>query len=50
MGEWIKKLFYRYTMKLLFSHNKKKKRKSYHVKTWMDLEGIVLRDISDKDK
>ena len=48
MVEWIKKLFYRYMMKLLFSHNKK--RKSYHVTTWMDLEGIMLSDISDKDK
>ena len=48
MVEWIKKLFYRYMMKLLFGQNKK--RKSYHVTTWMDLEGIMLSDISDKDK
>ena len=48
MDEWMKKLCYRYTMKLLFSH--KKGKKSYHVTTWMDLQGIMFSDISQTDK
>ena len=50
MDEWIKKMWYLYIMKY-YSAIKKKEILPYAT-TWMDLEGIMLSEISrtDKDK
>ena len=51
VDEWIKKLWYIYTMGY-YSAVKKKKEILSFVTTWMDLESILLSEISrpDRDK
>ena len=47
-NEWIKKLWYIYTMEY-YSAIKRRKILPFAT-TWMDLEGIMLNKMSDKDK
>ena len=48
VGEWIKKLWYIYTMEY-YSVIKKKKLLRFAI-TWMDLESIMLSEISQPEK
>ena len=48
MDEWIKKLWYTYTMEC-YSAIKKNENLPF-VTTWMDLEGIMLSEISQTEK
>ena len=47
-GEWIKKTWYRHTMEYYTSF--KRKESLSHATTWMNLEGIVLSEISKTQK
>ena len=46
--EWIKKIWYTYTMEY-YSATKKNDILPFEA-TWMDLEGIMLNEMSEKDK
>ena len=48
MGEWIKKMWYTHTMEH-YSFLKKKEILPY-VTTWIDLEGIMLSEVSHAQK
>ena len=48
MGEWIKKMWY---ICIQWSITQKLKRmKSCHLQLWMELEGIMLSEISQSEK
>ena len=47
-GEWIKKMWYIYAMEY-YSAIKKNKIMSF-AKTWMELETLILSDLSQKEK
>ena len=47
IGEWIKKMWYVYTME---HYSPIKKEYLAFVTTWMDLEGIILSKISPTEK
>ena len=46
--EWIKKMWYKYTMEY-YSAIKRNENLSFAT-TWMDLEGIMLSEISEAEK
>ena len=46
---WIKKMWYRYTIKYYQPLKKKKEIKSFAA-TWMDLEVIILSEVSQKEE
>ena len=46
--EWIKKLWYIYTMEY-YSAIKRKEIESF-VETWMDLESVIQSEVSQKEK
>ena len=46
--EWIKKMWYIYTMEY-YSAIKRKKTASF-VETWMDLETVIQSEVSQKEK
>ena len=48
MNEWIKKMWYTHTMEY-YSAERKKEILPF-VTTWMDLEGITLREVSQRKK
>ena len=48
IDEWIKKMWYIYTMEY-YSAIKKKKIGSF-VETWMDLESVIQSEVSQKEK
>lgn len=48
VGEWIKQMRYTYNNGILFSH--KKKDVIPFATTWMDLEDIILSEISQTEK
>ena len=49
MNEWIKKIWYIIYNEILFSNEKKKDILPF-APTWMDFEGIMLREISQTEK
>ena len=47
MGEWIKKMWYIYTTEY---YSAIKKNKILFVATWMELESLILSEVSQKEK
>ena len=50
INEWIKKLWYIYTMECNLAVKKKKKEILPFATAWMDLEKIMLSEISQSEK
>ena len=49
-GEWIKKMWYIYTMEHIYNLAIKKNEIMPFAATWMDLEHIILSEVSQTEK